>query len=367
MALELGCERIICIAASLGPDLLELQHLVEARGVQFNVINGPRPLAGLVTATDELVVLGDGLFASSAVLSSLLGAGQAVLVQPIEQGLASGFERLDLNWASASAMRIPGAMAVSLADLPPDCDAASALQRLALQAGVRQQAIPAIDNGAVFWTLLRTDAEAQQLEPQWIRQRTSDDVPLSPSRFIALHAVRRFGPSILHAGSGATHLTIGATMMGVIALTAGWLDFFATGLIFCALGWICRETAGLLARVETGMSHTRQQVLGQVAVYGWVIDGAIVGLTGWGMATQPWQHLADRFFPAFMLVALLRILPSVIEARWTAWLADRAVLALGLSAALAAGVGSAAVHIGAAVAAAAGIVLPRLSKRLTRP
>lgn len=366
-ALELGCERIICIAAGLRPELLELQHHVEARGAQFHVIGGPRPMMGLVTATEELVVLGDGLFASGDTLVGALESGPSVLVQPIEQGLAAGFERLDLNWASASAMRIPGAIAVHLADMPPDCDAASTLQRLALQGGVRQKAIPPIDNGAVFWTLLRSDGEAQQLEPQWIRQRTSVDTPPNLTRFIALQTVRRLGPSLLHAGSGAAHLAMGAAMLAAIALAAGWLGFFATGLVFCALGWIFRETAGLLARVETGMSQTRQKVLGQVSAYGGLIDGIIIGLTGWGMAAHPWQHLSDRFFPALMLVALLRILPNVIEARWTAWFSDRAVLALGLAGALASGAGSAIVHASAALAALAGIALPRLVKRLTRP
>ncbi|WP_296680181.1 hypothetical protein [Novosphingobium sp.] len=348
------------------PEVIELQHYAEEHGAQFHVVPRARSLLGLVTANDELIVLGDGLFVTPCAAAVLLEQGQAVLVQPIDQGLAAGFERIDLNCASAAAMRIPGSMIEAVADLPEDCDAASALQRVALQGGVRQRAIPAVDQGKVFWSLLRTDTEAHQLEPQWIRLRTSDDVPPNPSRFLALIFVRRLGPSLLHAGSGAAHVAIGAAMLAAIALAAGWLGFFATGLIFCALGWLCREASGLLARVETGISRTRLQVLGQVHSYGWTIDAIIIVLLGWGAPAHPWQHLSDRFFPAFMLIAVLRLLPRVIEKRWTAWLDDRALLALTLSAALASGLGSIAIHSAAVIASLAGIVLPGLTKRLTR-
>ncbi|PKB25541.1 hypothetical protein B0I00_0743 [Novosphingobium kunmingense] len=367
LALDLGCERIVCIAPGMRPEIIELQHLAEARGAQFHVVAGARALLGLVTSSDELLVLGDGLFASAGLATDLLGQGQAVLVQPIEQGLAAGFERIDLTTASASAMRVPGRLVDGLGELPPDCDAASSLQRLALQSGVRQRSLPGVDGGQQFWSLVRSDAEAQSLEPQWIRQRTSDDRPLYPSRFLALAFVRGLGPSLLHAGSGATHLAIGAAMMAAIAVAAGWLGFFATGLIFCAVGWLCREIAALLARVETGLLQGRHQVLAQVGSYGWMVDAIIIGLVGWGSTTLPLQDLPYRFFPAFMLVALMRIIPGLSQARWTAWLGDRAALALGLAAALGAGVGTIAVHAGAVAAALAGILVPRLTKRLTRP
>jgi hypothetical protein len=43
------------------------------------------------------------------------------------------------------------------------------------------------------------------------------------------------------------------------------------------------------------------------------------------------------------------------------------LLALGLAAAILAGLGSAAIHLGAVAAALAGILLPPLASRLTRP
>jgi hypothetical protein len=295
----------------------------------------------------------------------LLEAGQSVLVQPIDQGLAAGVERIDLNQAAAGAMRIPGRLVERMADLPPDCDAASVLQRIALQAGVRQRPIPAPSEGGLFWALVRGENDAHALEPQWIRQRTTDGAPLGPSRWLARLAVRGLGPALLHAGSGPVSLAIAAAAAAMLALGAGWLALVPLGLAFCAVGWVLRECTVLLARIDGDPARSR--VLASRVAYGWLIDAIIVALAGWGSTLEPWQPVHHRFFPAFMLVALLRILPRILGPRAGAWLEDRALLALGLAAAILAGMGSEAIHLAAAGAALAGIVLPSLATRLTRP
>ena len=42
IAHALDCERIICLAPAVTPDILALQHLAERRGSQFHVIAGAR-------------------------------------------------------------------------------------------------------------------------------------------------------------------------------------------------------------------------------------------------------------------------------------------------------------------------------------
>lgn len=366
LALELRCERVICLAAGLGPELVELQHIAEAAGAQFHVLGSARGLAGLVTAVDEVIALGDGLFLSISQAAALLEDGQAVLVQPIEQGLEAGFERIDLNHAGAAAMRLPGRLVERLAELPPDCDAASALQRIALQAGIRQRPIPTPGQDGLFWTLVRSEDEAHKLEPQWIRQRTRDEGMPSPSRGLALLAVRAFGPALLHAGSGATALVIAAAVLALLALGSGWFGWTVLGLSLLALGWILREAAVLLARIESETQRGRKGLDGK-EIFGWICDGVLIVLIAWGTQLHAGQHFTDRLFPPFMLVALLRILPRLMAPRWAGWLGDRALLAIAVGAAILAGVGSAAVHIGASAAALAGILLPLGQSRLTRP
>ena len=365
IALALDCERIVCFAAALSPEVVQLQHQAEARGAQFHVIAGARPLLGLITASDEVIALADGLFGSTAEAVDLLSEGQAVLVQPIEQGLAAGFERIDLNHAAAGAIRIPGRLVEQIAALPDDCEPISSLQRIALQAGVRQRPIPMPGQDGLFWTLVRSDAEAHTIEPQWIRQRTRDTVPLGPARGLALLAVRRFGPTLLHAGTGAQALVIAAVVMALLALGAGWFGLPVVGLGLIAIGWVLRESAALLARIEQD-APVRRRGIDSLAAYGWAIDGVIVLLLGWGTGFVPGHSWLERMFPPFMLIAQMRIVAAIHDGRWGAWLTDRSFLSLALLAAVLGGIGGEAAYGGAIVTAIAALVLLAAKSRLTR-
>lgn len=365
LALAMQCERIVCIAPALTNPIVELQHLAERAGAHFHVIPGARPLVGLVTATDELIVLADGLFASTAEACDLLSDGQSVLVQPIEQGLAAGFERIDINHAAAGAMRLPGRLAERLGDLPADCDAVSSLQRIAMQAGVRQRAITPTGQDGLFWTLVRSDAEAHSIEPLWIRQRTRDADPLGPTRALALLAVRGFGPAMLHAGTGGNAILIAALASLLLAFGAGWFGFFAVGLGLCALGWLLREVASLLVRIERDETVPGKRI-DAAGLYAWAIDGVLIILLAW--ATFGGEHkFHDALFPPFMLIALLRVLAALPTGRWSGWLSDRGLATLALMGATLGGLASEATHVGASLAAVAAIVLVRAKNRLTRP
>lgn len=365
LALQLECERIICIAPGMSADLNELQQQIEAGGAQFQMIRQARALVGLVSTVDEVVVLADGLFASTSAAVALLEEGQAVLVQPIEQGLAAGFERIDLNHAFGGAMRLPGRLVERLAELPADCDANSALLRIALQAGVRQKPIPQPDQARLFWKLVRNEDEAHALEPLWIRQRTRGEGVLSFSGGLALLAVRSFGPALLHAGSGARFLVTAAAVLALLALGAGWFGVASLGLGLIALGWITREAAAMIARIESELDLPRKGFDAK-ALYGGLLDVMIILLAVWGSRVVPGQSWLERLFPAFMLVALLRIMPRLLPERWSGWFQDRGFLALLLAGAVLAGVGREATFAAASLIALGGIILPFGQSRLTR-
>ena len=367
LALALQAERVICLAGGVTPALVDLQHQAEEAGASFHVIGNARALLGLITATDEVIALGDGLFASAPLVAGLLGQGQCVLVQPIEQGLAAGFERIDLNHAAAAAMRVPGRLVERIAELPADCDAISALQRIALQAGVPQRAIPPLGPDSGFWTLIRSEDDAHALEPAWIRQRTVDGDGFNLSRALARAAVHSFGPSLLHAGSGAGSIVIAAVTLAVLGLGVGWFALVPLGLVLCALGWILRESAVMLARIQSDQPNRGMVGVARRAAYAWLIDGIMVTLLAWQASPVTGPPEAKRFFAPLMLFALLRILPRAVSHRWTTWLKDRAVIALGLAGAVIAGVGSEAVHGAALGLAALGVVASSLQARITAP
>lgn len=367
VALALGCERVFCLASGMSPAVLALQHAAEQAGARFQVIPGPRALLGQLTATDELIALADGLFASVTEAQALLEPGPVVLVQPAEAGMEAGFERIDQAQASGGALRLPGRLVERLAEVPADWDAFSALLRIGLQAGVAQRPLSPVGQAKGFWTLLHDEAEAHALEPQWIRRRTRQFRQFNPSRGVAQLLVRSFGPALLHAGSGARFVASGAGVLAVLALGAGWFGFAGTGLVAAGLAWVLGETAGLLDRVETERLAPAKRNWTLYGLFGWATDALLVALIGRAVPSEPWHSALERYFPALMLIALLRILPRTFADKWTAWLEDRALIALLVGLAMIAGLAGPLVYGLCVVLALVGIFGPRPAPRITPP
>ena len=134
-ALALGCERIVCIAEGLPPEVIQLQHQVERSGARFHAVRGREALHSLVSASDEVLIIADGILPDMAPLQALVGNRKGVLAIPESEGLAAGYERIDRDWCWAGVARCSGAEVERLSDLPRDVDPLAALMRCALQAG----------------------------------------------------------------------------------------------------------------------------------------------------------------------------------------------------------------------------------------
>ena len=364
LLLSLGCEKVICLARTLESDVIALQHAVEGAGLRFHAVTGPRGLMGLVTAVDEVLVLNEGLLTAPEAAAAWFEAGPGVAVQPVEAGLAAGFERIDARLASAGALRIPGRLVERLSDLPTDCDALSTLQRIALQAGVPQR--PLADAGSGRWLLVRDEAEAQGAELSWIRLHTAPSGVTTPSGLIARLAVRAFGPSLLHAGSGGNAVTIAAGALLLIGLGSGWFGLGTFALCLCALAALLRKTGGLLSRVERDSLQLAAPRLPRDLLFGWLLDAFLIIIIAWNTVLPAGAEAERGYFAPLILLALLRLLPRTINDGWAAWLEDRMVLSLFLAGAALAGKLDAAVHLLAAVLALTAIVWPTGRFKLTR-
>ena len=91
----------------------------------------------------------------------------------------------------------------------------------------------------------------------------------------------------------------------------------------------------------------------------------LVMLIAWAVPVGPWVGLVERLFPPLMLLALLRIVPRVLSQAWTAWLEDRALLAILVGLGLLAGLGAPVMYGLAILLAACGILWPQGAARLT--
>ena len=366
LAISLGCERIVCLAREMSPALVELQHAAERGATQFHVISSPRQLGALITGVDELVVIADGVLAAPARVAEVMGGGPVVLVQPVDSGVEAGFERLNLNQASAGVIRIPGHLAERLTELPADCDVASALTRIALQAGIAQQAVPAEFREGAGWRMVRTEDEAQSLESGWIQLHLGPGIEPAPGPALARMAVLRMGATLLHAGKGARAVATVSGALLLLALIAGWFGHTLIGMALCSAGWLLRRAAMLLERVESDSLKQSGPRLPGIELFGWVCDAAVVLLVVWSFPAIDWKNWLGLSFGPLILLLLLRMLAATSDDRWAALCADRFTLILVLGLLSLSGLLMPGIKVFAIAIAVAALNFSRLSARLTR-
>jgi len=339
LANAMGCERIICMSRAMDPELIGLQHAAEAAGRRFHVISSPQELAGLVTARDELFVFSEGLLAPSAEAQAMLERGDAVLVQPADTGVSAGFERLDAHHASAGLMRVPGRLIENLFELPPDCDVASALTRIALQAGVAKRDIPPFEESVAPWEMVTSESEAYAVESDWLaRQVQHHGGPATPGRIVARFGVAMFGSSLLHTGGAARATALSMALVMVLGLVAAWLGSIVAGLLLGAIAWMLLCAVQLFDRIESPETGTSRDSGRRIELLGWLLDIELVVLMVWGMQAGSSQPLLQLMFAPVLLVLLVRLFPRVVAGSVARWIADRSVFASVLALCVAVGV-----------------------------
>ncbi|MEE4450055.1 hypothetical protein [Novosphingobium resinovorum] len=360
MAIALECQRVICMARGTSPELIALQHDAEDAGLQFAIATGAGQLAGLVTAGDELVVISEGLFADPAQAVALLeGRAPVVLVQPVEGALAAGFERIDINRATAGLMRVSGAMVERLHELPVDVDAVSALTRIALQSGTAMREVPAVARSGSGWRMVRSEAEAYALEDEWMRARFAQDGVRTPGRTIARFAVLSFGSSLLHAGNASNVVSAAVLVALFIAAGMGWFGFVWCAFALLAVAWLLVEASRLLRAAERQALGQACPAIPRADALVWLVDVAFAALILLDIERFPAEPLVAWLCTPAILLLLLVLLPRVAEGRIAGLFGDRALL--GLLLAFASGFGQVLpvvrlLSVGVVVAA---LVLPR--------
>jgi len=307
--------------------MLDLQHSAERAGAKFHLISGPRALSGLVTAHDELIVLSDGLVTTAADALELIGQTPSILVLPAETAVPLGFERIDLNHASAGLMLLPGRLVERLNELPPDVEPISALLRVALQAGITQRLVPQSISSSGRWLLVHDEDQANTAELEWMERCTSGR-GRTPGLALASFAVRTFGPALLHAGSGARGLAIAATVLCGLAAGAGWFGYSAIAFAICSPVWLLQRAAGMISQIQSQSLGRRERLIAAEQPFGWLFDALLAVLVIAATPYVPGEAMWQRAFPPLMLFGLIQLVPQISGRKWTEWLGDRFLLAL---------------------------------------
>lgn len=327
LAMALGCERIICLSDGLPTELVEVQHMVERAGLRFHAIRDRTALHALATASDQVLVIADGVLPERTLVQGLLGHRMAVLSLPETEGLQAGFERLDRDRCWAGAARCSGAEIERLADLPRDIDPLGALMRSALQAG--RPVVP-LPNGALVsghWSRVDNAHAAASVGKALLRQGFTAARWVAPGNALADRLVlgnadelmRRPGwrAAILAAtvaGFGAATLAVqfGHLVPALLLLAAGCMALRA----FATL----RQLAG--ERVETAPDRlwrwpimvtdlvllalfvqADRMFLAEGAAYPLIV--LLLGLHLWRLMPNPDIRMAGEERPALLILLAL--------------------------------------------------------------
>ena len=156
IALEWGCERIICLCDTPPPEVIAQQRRTEDQGLSFHTARTHLQLGNLVRLQDDILVQLDGLIVGGPALNWIKADSRETLPRiftiyashPLIAGHQYDFERIDRDRHWAGISLIPGECASLINEMPADSDTISTLLRLGLQAQVECTAVgsDALDN-----------------------------------------------------------------------------------------------------------------------------------------------------------------------------------------------------------------------------
>ena len=365
LALALGCERVVCLADNLGPGLIALQHEVESAGAKFHVISVPRALCGLVYATDELIMLADGVLPLADEARDILAKGNAIVVVSAETGIPAGFERIDLNHAWAGALVMPGKLVERLNELPQDCDGVSSLLRIALQGRVPERVLADTALAEGRWAMLSTTGDAASLEPAWFRRHAASADPFTPGRWLAFGLAARFGVGWLNRGIRPGYLLTCAVLLLCLALVGGWMGMIAGGFAALGLSWFLADASQSLDHGERAGGEGKPFFAKAIQAFALMADLAVIALLAMAMDGMFASLFALLFMP-LTLMGLVWLVPYLSHKRWAGLLGDRVVLALILALGATADILPELTQCLILILVGCAIVLSRAERRLTQ-
>lgn len=322
LALALRCERVICVAAGITPEILAAQRVAEREGRQFHAVRSIEALRVQVSAADELLVIADGVLPDADLLGAAFAQRRGVAAFPADMALAHGFERIDAGQAWAGALRCSGGDLERLADLPADIDPLSALMRATLQTGRAIVPIPAEALAEGRWPLIDTAQKARSAGRRTVERRFVPAPWSAPLNAAADRITGMQADRLLRGGGSGVWLLGGGALLALGGLVTTGAGYLTAGLGLLGL-------AAALIRGWRGLAIMREAPPGWTTAAPMLVwDAALLAAVFAYVGTAGWN---DVLFPLLVLLGLLHGAATMAAGGLRAAMEDRMALALLLA------------------------------------
>jgi hypothetical protein len=346
LAASAGAQSVVILVERVPAALAAAIDRLRSEGVSPTIARTVEEAAEAVTATDRLLLMGDGVVADPAQLMRLVrNGGTAVLTVP-DQGVDDRYERIDATSRWAGLALVDGELLHRTAARLQDWDLQSTLLRRAIQSGARQIALRA-DDGPLPLTIAEKAEDLDEAESRMVEGASSgrDDWP---SRYL-LSPVEHSLTQLLMPTSVTPdwlHL-LAATLTGLAAFLFA-SDWLWIGAVFMLLATPLDGVADRLAALRMQKSGRRGGVRAAVP---YLAGAALIALayslskvSGWGTGAlaattlaflialkgeQAPPDLPGRTFLAERKGMTWAMLPFAVTGAWATGLGALALYAAG--------------------------------------
>lgn len=325
LALKLGCGLVACLVDSVEREVIDLQRRAQEAGVKFVHVREPARLFSMAGEEDEILAMAAGVLPEPEIAEKAL-ARRGVLALPADIAVPLGYERIDLEYAWAGLMLVPGSLIKTLGNLPSDVDVPSALMRLALQTGTRIEPIDRAVLERQEWHIDPDPKALAEREKKWIDAQREPISFIAPGLAVAERAGARLARDVVGRGAERS-ATVIAGVLAILAVGLGGYFSPSLGLSLAALSALFARMGKVVERVaRLGKPEAKTSVIHRVL--DWAIDPVIVFLL---YLAAPEEFGLLRWFVPVMLMGLLRMSEQFASEQWQSTYADRVLLGLILA------------------------------------
>ena len=159
-----GVDTIYVSLDRASPSLMRRIQRIKKHGLNIIVVHRACDLRDVLSPTDSLILVADGLWASGRYYTAIADSEISALIATADRPSTAIFERIDANVRWVGLARVPASLVRELAELPGDWDMVLTLLRFAVQSDTHRMICKAtpFEQGEI--AIITNTSDTQRLE-----------------------------------------------------------------------------------------------------------------------------------------------------------------------------------------------------------